>query len=112
MITAQVNLTAREGKLIELKQTLIEIKEKIATERGCICCRVCQDTEENEKFIILQEWENERLAQNHLNSENFSVIVGAASVLAHKFSVSVSREKASYIDKLEKSFNVRIVKND
>ena len=112
MITAQVNLTAREGKLIELEQTLIEIKEKIATENGCIRCRVCQNTEKIEEFIILQEWENERLAHDHLDSENFSVIVGAASVLAHKFSVSVSREKASCIDKLEKSFNERIVKND
>lgn len=40
MISVRVNLTAREGKQLELGQAIDELRDKIAAEKGCIRCRV------------------------------------------------------------------------
>ena len=108
MISVRVNLTAREGKQLELSQAIGEVKDKIALEKGCIRCRVFEGTDDDGKFIMLQEWESEKLARAHLDSENFAVMVGAGSVLAHEVSVSFKKEPS--IDKLEKSFIQRMEK--
>lgn len=109
MITVRVHLTAWEGKRFELIQTINELKDKIAAEKGCIQCCVCQNTDNRNQFTILQKWETEKLARIHLDSENFAVMVGAGSVLAHEVSISLEKERS--INILEARFNERIIKN-
>jgi len=58
MISLRLQLIARPGKRRELAQALGALKEKIASEPGCLGCRVYQDTELQDVFIVLEDWES------------------------------------------------------
>ena len=108
MITVKVNVIARPGKQHELMQSIRELKDKIASETGCAGCRIYQDPDKPDEFVVFEQWNNEKLAHAHLDSENLAVLVGAASVLSRDISVSLSKEPS--IEILEKSFRERLVK--
>jgi hypothetical protein len=44
------------------------------------------------EFVVLEEWENEKSARAHLESDNLTVLVGAGSVLAQKVCVSLAND--------------------
>ena len=109
MITVRINLMARPGKQNELMQAIGELKDKVASERGCNACDVYQNPENRDAFVVLEQWENEKLARAHLDSENLAVLVGAGSVLSQDVNVSLTKEPS--VTKLEQIFKKRVLKN-
>ena len=108
MIHVSINLVAHPGKQDELMQSIRVLKDKIATETGCLACRVFQNPDNTTEFVVFEQWENEKLAHAHLGSENLAVLVGAGAVLSKDIRVSLSEE--SSIASMEQVFHKRIVK--
>ena len=108
MITVRIDLMARPGKQYELMQSILELKSRIAKETGCTDCRVYQNPENRYEFVVLERWENEKLVQAHLDSENLAVLTGAGSVLSSDLSVSLFKEPSMadmeqvFIERMEK----------
>ena len=107
MITIRIHLIARLGKERELVQAIGGLKQKIALETGCISCRVYQNTDNRNEFVVFEEWENQKSARKHLESDNLAVLVGAGSVLAQQVCVSLANDPPTSM--LAGSFKERIV---
>lgn len=56
---------AVEDKVSELYEFLVQIQNYIQKSNGCLSCRILQDTEIAEKFLVLEEWETK---DNHKES--------------------------------------------
>ena len=110
MINLSVNLVAHPGKQEELMQSLRFLKEKIASEAGCVACRVYQNPDNPDEFVVFEQWENVSKAAAHLESQNLAVLVGASSVLSQDIRVSLSEEPS--IVSMEQIFHRRIVKEE
>jgi len=110
MITVRVNLIARPGKQRELMQSIRRLKNKIAAETGCVACRVYQNLDNPDEFVVFEQWNNEKQAKAHLDSENLAVLVGAGTVLSQDISVSMSKEPS--IDAMEQNYKERMVKKE
>ncbi len=108
MISLRLQLIARPAKRRELAQALAALKEEIAAEPGCLGCRVYQDTELQDEFIVLEDWESEALAQQHLSSEYFAILCGAGAVLAGNACISLYSYPS--IKTLEEMFCKRVEK--
>ena len=107
MITIRIHLIARPGKELELVQAIGGLKQKIALETGCISCRVYQNTDNRNEFVVFEEWENQKSAREHLESDNLAVLVGAGSVLAQQVCASLANDPPTSM--LAESFKERIV---
>jgi quinol monooxygenase YgiN len=108
MITVSVHLIIRPYKQVEFSQAIEGIGEKIAQEAGCLGCRVYQNIKNADEFLVIQEWKNEESAQEHLNSTNLAVLVGAKSVLSQEVCVQLGKDLS--IEELRESFVERIEK--
>lgn len=108
MITVRINLIACPGKQHELMQSICELKPRIALEFGCVDCRVYQNSDNPDEFVVFEQWDNEKLAYAHLDSENLAVLVGAGSVLSRDIRVSLAKEPSSAA--MEKAYRERMVK--
>ena len=108
MITVRVNLIARPNKQLELMQSIRDLKNDITKETGCISCRVYQNPDNSDEFVVFEQWENEEIAHAHLGSENIAVLVGAGSVLSKKISVSLTIEPSIAV--MERTFKERFLK--
>jgi quinol monooxygenase YgiN len=106
MITIRINLTARLGKERELVQAIGGLKQKIALETGCTSCRVYRNTDNRNDFVVFEEWENQKSARKHLESDNLAVLVGAGSVLAQQVCVSLANDPLTSM--LAVSFKERV----
>jgi quinol monooxygenase YgiN len=110
MINLFVHLHARPGKRQELLQAIGELKNKIASETGCVDCQVYQNPENPRDFVIFEQWENEEQASAHASSENMAVLVGAGSVLTRIIDVTLSKDPATTT--IEQVFKKRLLKKD
>jgi quinol monooxygenase YgiN len=106
LITIRINLTARLGKERELVQAIGGLKQKIALETGCTSCRVYRNTDNRNDFVVFEEWENQKSARKHLESDNLAVLVGAGSVLAQQVCVSLANDPLTSM--LAVSFKERV----
>ena len=106
MITIRINLTARLGKERELVQAIGGLKQKITLETGCTSCRVYRNTDNRNDFVVFEEWENQKSARKHLESDNLAVLVGAGSVLAQQVCVSLANDPLTSM--LAVSFKERV----
>jgi quinol monooxygenase YgiN len=106
LITIRINLTARLGKERELVQAIGGLKQKIALETGCTICQVYRNTDNRNDFVVFEEWENQKSARKHLESDNLAVLVGAGSVLAQQVCVSLANDPLTSM--LAVSFKERV----
>ena len=49
--------------------------------RGCLSCRFYRNTENEDRFILVEDWGKPSDFENHLRSEDFHVLRGAMRLL-------------------------------
>ena len=81
MIIITIEMYVPRDKTKELLQTLVAITERIRMETGCIGCDVLKDMVDENKYRLIGKWEKEDDLNNHLHSEEISVLLGAMSLL-------------------------------
>lgn len=106
MITICIKLIARPDKKIELEQVIKTVSKIIELENGCLGCRIYQNLDQANEYVVFEEWNDEAAARNHLQSDNLSVLSGAGSILTQE--VSVSLDKYPSIAEIEKYYQKRI----
>ena len=68
-------------KRMELSQTIASLSTSIRMEKGCQRYEFCQSTEDENRLILLEEWDTQENLLAHLKSEHFRVIRGAMNLL-------------------------------
>jgi len=71
----------RPEKRRELTQTLLSVVEKVRKENGCQHSGFYQDLENEEDFLVVEEWATQKDSDDHLRSDIFTVILGAGSLM-------------------------------
>ena len=103
-------LSGYREKQIEMMQSIRDLKTKIALEKGCVSCRVYQNPDNPDEFIVFEQWVDEKQAYAHLDSENLAVLVGAGSVLSKDINVSLARDPS--VEVMEELFKERMLKKE
>lgn len=65
----------------ELSQTLLSIAEQVRKEKGCLHSGFYQDVENENDFLVVEEWATKKDSDDHLRSDIFTVFMGAGSLM-------------------------------
>jgi quinol monooxygenase YgiN len=90
-----VKLKALAGKRKELRQTIESIAAQTAKETGCLDSSFYQRTEDDTDFLLIGAWESRAALDDHLQSNRFSVLMGAKSLLSRPPEVVIHTVAAS-----------------
>ena len=85
MILATIRMKVLSEKRMELSQTIALLIGSIRTEKGCKRCDFCQSTEDENRLLLLEEWDTQENLKSHLKSGRFKVLRGAMSLLQEPY---------------------------
>jgi quinol monooxygenase YgiN len=71
----------------ELLQTIQTLLPQIRAEKGCVTFRYYFDPEDENTFVLIGEWDTQMAWYQYLQSEEFSILLGAIDILTELTSV-------------------------
>ena len=71
----------RPEKRKELSQTLLSIVEQVRKESGCLHSGFYRNGENEEDFLVVEEWATQKDWDDHLRSDIFTVLLGAGCLM-------------------------------
>jgi quinol monooxygenase YgiN len=77
-----VRINVRPEKHKELSQTLHSIIEQVRKESGCLHSGFYQNVDSETDCLVVEEWETQKDADDHLQSDIFTVLLGAGSLMS------------------------------
>jgi quinol monooxygenase YgiN len=80
MIVSSTKISVIPENRKEFLQTLLSLIDRVRSEKGSISHNVYQDVEDENAFVIIEEWETQADLDNHLRSDRFGVLLGALSL--------------------------------
>lgn len=81
MIVSTTRITVRPENRKELCQTISSLLIPLRSEKGCCAYRFYEETEDNNSFILIGEWESRAAWDKYLHSDDFAVLHGSIKVL-------------------------------
>jgi quinol monooxygenase YgiN len=85
----------RPEKSKELSQTFLSIVEHVKNESGCLNADFYQNIENENKFLMLEEWATQKDSDDHLRSDIFTVLIGAGSLMRSPPKIMIHTVKSS-----------------
>ncbi len=82
MMIVRMTLNVHPEKHLEVLQTLLSLMEPLRKVPGCRSCAAFCDIEEENRFILLEEWETRNQMNNHIRSQQFDVLLGTKTLLS------------------------------
>ena len=89
MILAFIKMNARPEKRKEILQTIQSIVAQMRKENGCVDSNFYQNAENENNFVLIEEWETRNALDDHLRSDIFTVLMGARSLLSRPPEVTI-----------------------
>jgi quinol monooxygenase YgiN len=87
---AAIRMKARPEKRKELLQTVLALAGETRKEKGCLGWNFYQDVENENVFVLTQEWESQVDLDEHLRSEAFDVLLGGVNLLCDPPEIGIS----------------------
>ena len=81
LIITFIKIRVRPEKRKELLQALNAIIGQVRRESGCLHSGFFQNVENEEDFLVVEEWATQKDSDDHLRSDIFTVILGAGSLM-------------------------------
>jgi quinol monooxygenase YgiN len=81
MIIRTTRVDALPAKRQEFIQAMTALASEILNEMGCRECSFFQDTEDENRFTLKEKWANQQALDKHLQSDIYTVLVGAINLL-------------------------------
>lgn len=81
LVIVFVRIAVRPEKLKEVSQTFHALIAQVRRERGCLHAGFYQDAESETDFLLVEEWASQRDSDDHLNSDIFTVLIGAGTLM-------------------------------
>jgi quinol monooxygenase YgiN len=76
-IVSEIRATVHPEKRTEVCLTISSLIDRIRHENGCRAYRFYREEGDQYSFILVGEWETRDAWDHHLNSDNFSVLLGS-----------------------------------
>jgi quinol monooxygenase YgiN len=83
-------ITVRPENRRELCLTISALVEPIRHEKGCRGFACYGEMENQNSLMLIGEWDTIDAWENHLNSENFSVLIGSLQLLSNRSNLDFS----------------------
>ena len=85
MIQVTIRMKVLSKKRRELSQTIASLSGFTRMEKGCRRCDFCRSIEDENQFILLEEWDTRKNLMTHLKSEHFRVLRGSTNLLKEPY---------------------------
>lgn len=85
MILVIIRMKVLSEKRMELSQTIASLSGSIRMEKGCRRCEFCQSIEDENRLLLIEEWDTQENLMGHLKSDHFKVLRGAMSLLKEPY---------------------------
>jgi quinol monooxygenase YgiN len=72
-------------KRMELSQTITSLSGYIRMEKGCKRCDFCQSIEDENRLLLIEEWDTQENLMTHLKSDHYRVLRGAMNLLKEPY---------------------------
>jgi quinol monooxygenase YgiN len=84
----------------EFVQTAQTLMQRIQKEKGCVSCHLYQRLDNENLLSIIQEWKSKEDLNTYMESDSFSVLIGAMNHLLSE-PPEMKIEKVSYTKGME-----------
>ena len=90
MLTYQLKIEIKPYKTDEFVKSMCSLSSKIRKEKGCIGFNLYRDSERDNTYIVVGEWNTRQAMEKHFKTHDFEVLIGAARVLGETFSMNIA----------------------
>jgi quinol monooxygenase YgiN len=89
MIILRINMHVLPKNQKEVSQTLLSMIEPMGKEKGCLCCDVFCDMEDENILSLIEEWETREDLDRYIATKRFRVLLGAESLLNEPLEIQI-----------------------
>ena len=86
----QIKIDIQENKIDEFVRSLHSLWFKFLKEEGCLNYCVYRELEKENTFCLVGEFATHEAMENHFQTRDFEVLVGAAGVLGKAFKMMIT----------------------
>jgi quinol monooxygenase YgiN len=88
-MTLTIEVKSKSGKNNELYQSLQALLVTMRQEKGCLSCRVSQDMEDGEVYVLSSDWDTESSFGSYVKSVSGIALLGAINMLGQSTRIQV-----------------------
>ena len=104
MLIYQLKIGIKPYKPDEFVSSMHSFLSSIRKEKGCLDFSVYRDSEKENTFIVVGEWKTRQALEEHFQTREFELLIGAAKVLGETFTMNIAE--------VRKSGSFELVKNE
>ena len=90
MLIYQLKIGIKPYKPDEFVSSMHSFFSSIRKEKGCLDFSVYRDSEKENTFIVVGEWETRQAMEKHFQTRQFELLIGAAKVLGETFTMNIA----------------------
>lgn len=90
VIIYQLKIKVKRYKTDEFVKSTRSFLSNIRAEKGCLDFSVYRDSEKENTYIVVGEWNKRRTMERHFQSKEFELLIGAARVLGETFEMNIA----------------------
>ena len=91
-MTLTIEVKSKPGKISELYQTLQALLPTMRQEKGCLSCRVSQDLEDDEVYVLSCIWDEQASFEGYIKSASGSALLGAIKTLGQSARIQLGSD--------------------
>ena len=81
MVTITFKFCGKPANLVEIKQSLQGIKDKVIKIDGCLAAQIYQNIDDKREFLFTQEWEKQKVLDDHKQTKLFAALLGTEGLM-------------------------------
>ena len=85
MILIILRMNVLSEKRMELSQTITSLSGSIRMEKGCKRYDFCQSIEDENRLLLIEEWDTQENLMTHVKSDHYRVLRGAMNLLKEPY---------------------------
>jgi len=92
MVTLTIEVRSMPGKINELFQTLLALLPTMRKEKECLNCRVSQDFEDGDVYVLSSDWGEETNFEGYIKSASGGALLGALKTLGQSTRIQLGSD--------------------
>lgn len=90
MLFYQIKIVLKPYKTDEFVKSMRSLVRRIRKDKGCLGHSVYRDSEKENTYSVVGEWQTRPAMEKHFKTQNFEVFIGAARVLGEAFEMNIA----------------------
>ena len=86
----QLKIEIKPYKSDEFVNSMRLLLPKICKQKGCLDFSVYQDSEKENTYIVVGEWQTRQAMEKHFQTQEFELLIGAVRVLGETFEMNIA----------------------